>query len=375
MKYEYYLDRAQVKESHERLKRAYRMADIDHAPIVERTVEPLGYTIYEIAYDEDKMLKQQLQDISLTMRHKTDYCPYLEPWHCVPIYAEAFGAKIRWFENEWPACVPIITDNPMDVYKMKPAKVWESELWKKLRVTIEHFKDCTNGDIPIATTDPQGPCSNATLLWQTDEFIVACITNPKEVHYFMNLLTDQFIEYYDAQLKIIDNPAFPGHAFPLGETGMGISISDDNAVMLSPAIYEEFCVPYYTRIAEHYNGIYIHSCGKFLHNLPSMLKIPKLRAINYHSGPREMDSTKARAVIDGKCAVWTGLSLPEAGFGGEMPPLENVFRDFYIPTNVHHGKKGLLISGFGSYYGTKNIAPEEQDQRYDWIVSLMEKNE
>jgi len=63
---------------------------------------------------------------------------------------------------------------------------------------------------------------------------------PKAVHYIMRLLTDQFIEYYEAQLKVIENPAYPGHSFPLGETGMGISISDDNCVMISPAIFEEF---------------------------------------------------------------------------------------------------------------------------------------
>src|SRR5690349_6398924 len=78
MKYDYYLNSEQVKQSHERLKRAYRMEEVDQVPIVEMTSGPLGYYIYEIAYDEDKMLKQQLHNISLTMRHKTDFCPFLE---------------------------------------------------------------------------------------------------------------------------------------------------------------------------------------------------------------------------------------------------------------------------------------------------------
>jgi Uroporphyrinogen-III decarboxylase len=371
MKYDYYINYAQVKESHERLIKAYNMEKVDHVPVVEMTNGPLGYSIYELAYDEDKMLRQQLNNISLTMRHKTDYCPFLEPWHCVPIYAEPFGAEIIWFEDDWPAAKPIIYDNPMDVYKLKPRKVWESDLWKKLRKTIEHFQKCTKDDLPIATTDPQGPMANATLLWKTDEFFVACYTNPKEVHYIMNLLTEQFMEYYDAQLKIIDNPAFPGHSFPLGQTGLGISISDDNAVMLSPELYEEFCLPYYSKIAEHYNGLYLHCCGNFMHNLESILKIPKLKAINYHSSPKDMDPIKARGTINGRCAVWTAVSQPEIGFNGNRPPLEELYKDYYVPGNLKSSDKGIILSGFGTYYGTQNISPEEQDDRYDWTVGLM----
>ena len=373
MKYDYYINNEQVKQSHERLKRAYRMEEIDHVPIVEMTSGSLGYSIYEIAYDEDKMLKQQLNNISLTMRHKTDFCPFLEPWHCVPIYVEPFGTEIIWFENEWPATKPIIYDNPMDVYKLKPKKVWESDLWKKLKKTIEHFQKYTHGDIPVSTTDPQGPMANATLLWQTDEFFVACYTNPKEVHYIMNLLTEQFIEYYDAQLKIIDNPAFPGHSFPLGESGRGISISDDNAVMLSPALYEEFCLPYYAKISEYYNGLYLHSCGNFMHNLGSMLKIPKLRAINYHSSPKDMDPFKAREIVKDKCAIWTAVSLPEVGFDGNRPPLEELYENYYVPGNIQGDNKGIILSGFGAYYGTPDITPEEQNKRYDWIVGLTKR--
>lgn len=373
MAYDDDLDRTRIEQSHQRLIKTYRLEETDQVPVVEMSVEPLGYSVHDLAYDEDRMLRQQLHNISLTMRHKTDYCPFLEPWHCVPIYVEPFGAEILWFENDWPAAKPLIFDNPMDVYKLKPQKVWESDLWKKLRCTIEHFQRSTRGDLPVATTDPQGPCANATLLWQTDEFLVACYTHPKEVHYLMNLLTEQFIEYYDAQLKIIENPAFPGHSFPLGETGMGISMSDDNAVMLSPELYEEFCLPYYAKISEHYNGLYLHSCGNYLHNLKSILKIPKLRAINYHSSPAEMDPWKVMKLVQGKVAVWTAVSLPEVGFRGCRPPLERLYEDDYVPGNLSCGPKGIILSGFGTYYGTRDVSAEEQNRRYDWIVGLTRK--
>ncbi|MDD3840555.1 MAG: uroporphyrinogen decarboxylase family protein [Clostridia bacterium] len=373
MSTQYYIDEVQVKESHDRLKKAYRMEEVDHVPIVEMTAEPLGYTIFEIAYDEKKMLKQQLHNISLTMKHKTDYCPYLEPWHGVSVYAEPFGVDIEWPKNDWPWSKPIIFDNPMDVYKLKPKKVHQSFLWKKIFKTIEYFQRETNGDIPIATTDPQSPITTASFIWQTDQLFLAMYTNPKEVHYILNMITDLFIEFYDKQLQVIENPAFPGHSFPLGEPGRGISISDDNSVMLSPKMYEEYCLPYYKRIAEHFNGLYIHSCGNFTHNIPSMLKIPKLRAINYHSSYADVDPLKGRRLAKGKCAVWTGFTEPEIGFNGNRPPLPELFEDFYVPNNIDGDEKGIILTGFGSYTGTENISPEEQNDRYDWIVKLTKK--
>ena len=369
---QYRINRENVKTAHRRLKMSYRMEKPDRIPVIEYTNHPLGYSIRELALDEEKMLRQQLENITLTSEYDTDYTPFLEPWICVPIYVEAFGAEIRFFDNEWPASTPVVFDNPADVYKLKYQKPWDSQLWKQLKKTIEFFKKHTRGDLPIAATDPQGPFTNASLLWDTSEFFIACYTNPKEVHALMSILTDQFIEYYEAQLEIIDNPAFPGHSFPLGEAGRGISISDDNVVMISREVFEEFNLPYLSKISEHFNGLYYHSCGRYEHALESILKIPKLRAINWHTGPFEMNEAAVRKV-HGKCAIWTGPSLSETGWKGHMPPIEHVFEDYYIKENMACGGQGVILAGYGSYYGTQGKDAPEQDRRLLHIRSIIEK--
>ena len=286
---------------------------------------------------------------------------------------EALGAEVQFFENEWPACKrPVVTDDPEAVYKLRYPKPWESPLWKQLRRTIDYFQRETRGDIPIAATDPQGPFTNASPVWDTSEFFAACYTNPNEVHHLMRLLTDQFIEYYDAQLKVIEHPAFPGHSFPLGEEGRGISISDDNCVMISPALFEEFNLPYLSEISEHFGGLYYHSCGRYPHMIDTLLKIPKLRAINWHTGPLEMGAEELRKV-EGRCAVWTGPSLPEAGWGGEMPPIEQVFEDYYVRENLACGGRGVILSGYGGYTGSIGVSAAEQDRRLKKIRSIIRR--
>lgn len=370
---DYRIDRERSAAAHRRLVRTYRMEKADRVPVVEKTSVPLGYNIRQLALDEECMLRQQLADITASSEYDTDYVPFLEPWICVPIYAEALGAEVQFFENEWPACKrPVVTDDPEAVYKLRYPKPWESPLWKQLRRTIDYFQRETRGDIPIAATDPQGPFTNASLVWDTSEFFAACYTNPNEVHHLMRLLTDQFIEYYDAQLKVIEHPAFPGHSFPLGEEGRGISISDDNCVMISPALFEEFNLPYLSEISEHFGGLYYHSCGRYPHMIDTLLKIPKLRAINWHTGPLEMGAEELRKV-EGRCAVWTGPSLPEAGWGGEMPPIERVFEDYYVRENLACGGRGVILSGYGGYTGSIGVSAAEQDRRLKKIRSIIRR--
>jgi uroporphyrinogen-III decarboxylase len=370
--YNYYINHEQVQKSHERLKSAYRREDTDHIPIVQMTSVQLGYSIFDIVYKKEAMLKHQLANITTTMRHKTDYCPMLAPWHGVGMYAELFGCNIRWFENDWPWVKPIIYDNPMDVYKLKPKKLDESDLWKHLFETIDFFQLNTKGDIPITTTDPQGPMATASMIWRTEDLMCACYTNPKEVHYLLNLVTDTFIEFYEKQLKVIENPAYPGWGFPLGEKGMGISISDDNAAFMSPELYEEFCVPYNERISKHFNGLYLHSCGDWTHNIKPALKIDKLRAVNYHTVPAEGDAEVYRKNIGDKCSIWTGVTDADAGFKGNKPEPRELYRDYLLPKNLNYSKTGIIISGLGDYVGT-DAAPEEMNEFYDFLVAESNK--
>jgi hypothetical protein len=57
--------------------------------------------------------------------------------------------------------------------------------------------------------------------------------------------------------------------------------------MLSPSMYEEFALPYNSRIGEALGGVHIHSCGDYRHNLDNILKITNVRSIQLHAGRGE----------------------------------------------------------------------------------------
>ena len=154
--YEYTINAAASKKAQELVSKTFRLEETGRVPLIESARKDLGYSIRQIALNKECMLTQQLANISASSALESDYAPFLEPWICVPIHVEPFGAKIKFMDNEWPSAYPVITDNPLDVYKLKPKKVWESDLWKLLREIIEFFQANTRGDIPNCDDRPAG---------------------------------------------------------------------------------------------------------------------------------------------------------------------------------------------------------------------------
>ena len=94
----------------------------------------------------------------------------------------------------------------------------------------------------------------------------------------MNAITELIINFSEMQIKAIGrNLSLPGQQMICHPASSGISVSDDNMAMLSPKSYEATVLPYNSRLAEHFGGIALHSCGNIAHNIPVQLRTPKLQ--------------------------------------------------------------------------------------------------
>jgi len=206
----------------------------------------------------------QIESIKETLSTKTDWMPFLEPWHGTGVYAEAFGAKYFWKENDTP-WTNFIINSLEEARKIKKPDWKKSEIMNLVLSSIRYFKKMAGDNIPISLTDTQSPLDNAMLMWETNSFIAACYDEPETVHWFLDLITELIIEFSLVQIKEIgQNIARPGHnaalTRPWGKTA-GIGLSDDFLVTVSPKFYDEFGKRYNEKIADALGGVVIHSCG------------------------------------------------------------------------------------------------------------------
>lgn len=214
--------------------------------------------------NSEESLIAQLSAMDITLKTKTDWAPYLEPWHGVGVYAEAFGCPYIWKEKNSPWTKPII-------YSFEDLKNIKNPGWKKGEIanlvlnSIRYFRKETMGLIPISLTDTQSPLSNALLICESNLFFETCHSNPEIIHGFLEKVTDLIIDFSLEQRKEIGkNLASPGHSGTFSRPwsrSCGIGLSDDFLVTVSPKFYEEFARPYNERIAEALGGVVIHSCG------------------------------------------------------------------------------------------------------------------
>ena len=235
---------------------------------------------------KDKVAQLQAELMFLKFRENMPlndcFVPHIQPQQGVGVFASAFGCKVRYFEHTLPWAYPVIgkDDLPEKVYDLPKPDVTDDQLGAMLEFT-DYFAEKTEGRYPIAMTDLQGPMDTAYLIWDTVSLMKAMFTNPDEVHHLMRMVTDLITEYVKEQ-RVRCKEFLPCHFPSLWlPDGQGIAISDDCLAVLGANQYREFSIPYCNELSKEFGGLFIHSCGNFVHQLDVLEEIHDLRGINF----------------------------------------------------------------------------------------------
>ncbi len=336
------------------------------------------YNVGDMRKDPVKMLDQQLTNIDKAIKTRTDYIPFLEPFHSIGVHASAFGPEHVWYDDRDPATIHLI-ERPEEVYDLKP-DLKNSGLFNMTLETIEYFQNKVGTSIPISTGDPNGPVLCASLLMQTDNFLMALIENKKEIHHLVDMTTDVFIESFERQFDILKNPALPGHNYVFSKNAKGICVSVDNLAQLPPYIVQEYNVPALERIAARFDGVIVHSCGNWMHNLDTVLGIKGIKGLNFHSSPVDMDPEIVIRKIkkSGKdVTVYTDFGRLGMDWTENYKDEKDAYVNWYISRILYAGiPKGVFVTTYGNYvdpckfgYGMtrENVSIEQMNEDYDWI--------
>jgi uroporphyrinogen-III decarboxylase len=147
--------------------------------------------------------------------------------------------------------------------------------------TIAYFLEQTQGRVPLSWSDLQAPLNEATELIDTSVFFTAMVEKPDRVREILWALTEVVIRFTQRQSELIgDRLVRPGHGFASSRAGRGIGLSTDNLVMISPKMYEKFCVADNVKIGTAFGGVAIHSCGDYARWLPTLKRIDQLLMVD-----------------------------------------------------------------------------------------------
>jgi hypothetical protein len=151
----------------------------------------------------------------------------------------------------------------------------------------------------------------------------------------MRLVTDLTIEFIKEHRA--RSPEFVPCHYPdiWLDDGKGVAISDDALAVLSPQTYEEFALPYTNELSEEFGGVFVHSCGNFIHQFENLKKVRELRGINF--GATETPFEAVWEHFNGRTAIvpHTGLNK-DIHFETEIDFLKHV-----LLTKTHN--RGLMV--------------------------------
>lgn len=240
-------------------------------------------TVRERLLDPEKFLKAQLTEIDDQLALEGDFVPCLCPAFGVINIPAAFGCEVVWHEDNFPSVKPLPLADPHEVYDILPPAM-SSGVMGRILDTTRTFIEKTGGRFPIRLTDIQGPLDSAALIMGHTGFLAALRTHPWEAHHLLQMITDFTVACAKAQREVVRKSGgefVPSLFQPWMPDGFGISVSNDACVMISADEHNEFCLPYLDQISSAFGGLFIHSCGRWLHQIPSLARVRGLRGLEF----------------------------------------------------------------------------------------------
>lgn len=184
------------------------------------------------------------------------------------VEAEAFGAKIRFSDDEIPTVEQGIIDDITEAENIVVPKVGDG----RTSLYIEGVRKAKQEikDIPVLC-GVIGPYSLAGRLFDMTELMMECFGSPDEVKTLLSKVTAFIIEYIKA--------------FKAAGAD-GVVMAEPAAGMLSPALAQEFSTPFVKEIFDAVNDedfiLCYHNCGDAVADMAD--SISEIAADIYHFG-------------------------------------------------------------------------------------------
>jgi|GEM_PF-2357725 len=231
------------------------------------------------SHTKEDSLSAQLDSLNEAMMLHGDLSfNYLTPWHGVGVFATAFGAKVKWYPHTSMQTL-CCYDDVEEVADVPYPDIAKCEYLQMILDTIRYFRDQTGDAIPISLTDTQSPNDTASLILDASALFEASLDEPEALQDFLGKVTRLIQEFSDLEIETIGegNASFPGHQMFSDPSFRGISLSDDNMAVISPASYRDSSLAFNQQLGRHFHGAAMHSCGVSKHNLSQLFEIDHLK--------------------------------------------------------------------------------------------------
>lgn len=239
----------------------------------------LGISLVDFYHDPAWHMEFQLRLNMYRWNHFRDNTPLkneLFIWFSVVTELSFFGAPLNFFPEREPWLRgEAVLGAKETLDKMDLPNFYKSGLMPLIHAFYEQMQVLAQGKMSVMFPEwVRGPICIAMHLRGMENLLMDMLLDPPFVHKLMRFITDSRKEWMLERAKFLKQPIGPAKLYN-DEIGGNI---------LSPALYEQFVLPYEQEIADFSGGVlYWHSCGKTNNFIPSIAKLQGLQL--FHVGP------------------------------------------------------------------------------------------
>lgn len=225
------------------------------------------------------------------------FLPYIERWYqrdrewqsdVIQSWAPAFsipwveaiaGCPVVGYPGSLWAVSTLETYAGRPVYRLDDRNPWLQKLLEFTQALV----DASGGRFPVALPQLRGPLDTLSSLRGAEQMSLDLLEQPAEVHEILGELADLWIGIARACLALI--PPFHGGfvtRLKMWAPGPAITPQNDISTLISPTMYREFALPWDQRITEAFPYSSFHLHGSAQHQIPELLRLPGLTAIEVH---------------------------------------------------------------------------------------------
>ena len=227
---------------------------------------------------------------------------------------------------------------------------------------IDFFREIMDDRIDIFVPDTQGPFDLAHLLLG-DEIYYLLYDDPDVMHHILDVCTELYIRTTRAAKKAIGEPlGCSTHSMRLYSPTAGVRVCEDTTTIIGRESIEAFAMPYTLRIAEEFEGAWIHYCGRCDALRDLLCECDNVKGLNYGIVPGkedDFDFEKEMDVLAGHGKVYYGNIPRKPAESGED----------YLRRIHGYSRSGCLIpigdAAVGGETGFQNV-----EQALDFWYSL-----
>ena len=238
-----------------------------------------------------------------------DAIPFLDPFSGTEVFAEAFGCPVHRPGTTMPFALPLVRQVG-DLRRLRAPKVEESSL-----AAIFDIADRLRAAEPLALMrlpDIQSPFDIAALVWEKAEFFAALHEEPEAAREMVALAEDLLTRFLDLWYARYGSE-FVAH-FPAYYMAKGVTLSEDEAGSISPAMFGDFSKPAIDRLAARFGPLGVHCCARAEHQWRHFKDFRGLSLLNLVTADDAV--TRATTFFGDSCAH---MHYPMGG-GAEPPP-------------------------------------------------------